>query len=227
MSNVPIRKHEVYADIRRTLDKLSRMSPAGKVTSQILEGLIESWLEYYPQYDDLRSPSSAVNPPGAVSDPDIDPNDGAFLFGSGSIEILPIINQMPHSWKRGTFVYPHIHWTKTSDAAGDVIWEYKYRIIQNNAIAPAWSSWIAAPDRSYEPGSTQMTIMDIFPILEIPVAVFPEINVSAIFSVVVRRNTGSSSDTYGADAKFWEFDIHVLNDSQGSTLEISKGSVGL
>ena len=129
---------------------------------------------------------------------------------------------MPHSWKRGTVVYPHVHWTKTTDAGGDVIWEYAYKVIKDGTIAPAWSAWIGRAYRSFVLGATQTTMMDIFPAL-----VIGESGLSSIVVVKVRRNVNALEDNYSADAKWWEFDMHVLSDSRGSSLPTVKDEAGI
>lgn len=218
----PIRPHRSYPNIRKTLDRLTRMSPAGKVTSQLLESILESWLEYYPRWEDVRVAASGINPIGAAGDPDRD-DDGSFLFDSTLVELVALIVQMPHAWQVGTNVYPHVHWEKTTDAAGDVEWEYRYRITSIGDIVPSWSSWIAATDRLNEdPGSTQKQTVDIFPVLDMS-----EADLSCIISVQLRRNVDASDDDYGADARLWEFDVHYLRDSAGSDGEWEKGEVGL
>jgi len=214
----PIRTHKVYTNIRRLLDRLTRMSPAGRLSSQLLQGLLEGQLEYHNRWDDLRAPATSINPPGIVSDPDID-EDGSFLFDHVGIEQIAIILQMPHAWKEGSGIRPHVHWQKTTDAAGDVIWELRHRLMKLNGLKPAWSSWMASDSKTLDPGSTQAVVLYGFP--EIDMAGYLG---SAITSFQLRRNTGAS-DTYGTDARLWEFDLHYLIDGHGSEFELVKGDV--
>jgi len=69
-------------------------------------------------FDDLRFPATAINPPGAVNDPGFDATNGGWLFDAVATEVLFLIVQMPHSWKEGTSIEPHIHWQKTTSDAG-------------------------------------------------------------------------------------------------------------
>lgn len=212
--------HHVFKNILIILDSIRKASPVGRMLSHLLQGLLKGRLEYYPQWDDLRAPATAINPPGQVSDPDIDPNDGAFLFDFTGIEQVPIIFQMPHGWKQESIIHPHAHWAKTTDAAGEVIWQYRYRAWNMNEIAPAWSGWITANGRSEEPGSTQKTIIEDFP--EIDMTGF---KISCMLSFQLRRDPTNENDNYGADAKLWEFDLHHLKDGLGSSLKLVKSDL--
>ena len=213
--------HIVFEDILEILDSLRKASPVGKMLSHLLQGLLKGRLEYYPQWEDLRAPATAINPPGAVSDPDIDSDDGAFLFDSTGIEQVPVIFQMPHDWKQESIIHPHAHWVKTSDATGEVIWQYRYKVWNIDEIAPSWSSWITADGRSQEPGATQVTVVEDFP--EIDMTGF---KISCMVSFQFRRDPTNENDDYGADAKLWEFDLHYLRNSFGSNLESVKDSIG-
>lgn len=68
------------------------------------------------KWDDLRFPVTAVNPPGNVSDPDIDPTTGLLLFAHNATNLVYIVAQMPHEWHEGSGIRPHIHWMKTTTA---------------------------------------------------------------------------------------------------------------
>lgn len=178
-----------------------------------------------PRYSwkDLLGPVTGINPLGAASDPDIDPADGALLFDDTTEEVIAAIYQVNHDWAGG--VLPeglegrlHVHWSKTSNAAGDVEWEYCYRVFSAGDVPPAWSSWAAADTRSEAVDATQKQIIDGFPAIDLSGQ-----EVSCIISVQVRRNPAAGDDTYGADAKLWSMDIHYLcTGGDGSDLEYTK-----
>ena len=46
-------------------------------------------------WDDLRAPVTAINPPGAESDPDLDASTGLLLFDAGGTELVFLMMQMP------------------------------------------------------------------------------------------------------------------------------------
>lgn len=213
-----IRQHEIFDDINHQLDRLDRASPAGKILGQLIEALLKGQLEYDIVWDDLRSPAVSISPvPGFAADRD---DDGSLLFDTTIVEQAATLKQMLHSWKLESYVIPHVHWGKTTDAAGDVEWEYRYRIINEGQIPPAWSSWIGATGRSQTIGADQTHIVDTFPELDMT-----GVELSAMISVQLRRNVDHEDDNYGADARLWEFDIHYQRDGLGSFEPWLKGTV--
>lgn len=165
-----------------------------------------------PSWDDLRAPASSVPIRGQVGDPDAD-TDGTLLFSATATESAAIIYQMPHAWQ-STGIRFHIHWSKTTDAAGDVAWEYRHRIFNNNAIPPAWSDWLTSDHRSKTVAADQTVLVDAFPELDMAGK-----RPSCIVNVQIRRNVDAAADTYGADVRFWEADIHYRKWSLGTEQE--------
>lgn len=175
---------------------------------------------YYGQgeadnWDDLRFPASSLNPPGSVSDADVDPNTGTLLFAAGSTEQICGIAQMPHSWHYETPVRPHIHWGPTTTGTGDVLWRlsYKYANVHGefqatyrtiDSLAAAGGSATAHQLIGF--GSINMTGMKL----------------STIILWTLQRIGGDASDTYAADARLIEVDFHYQINSVGSGQEFVK-----
>jgi len=180
------------------------------------DGISESGV----MWDDLRFPASAVNPPGAASDPDIDPTDGCWLFDPGSTELLFFQVQFPHKWKLESIVSPHVHWHKTTSATGNVAWRMRYQIAKLGDVYPGtWTdlgikttSIITDNDTAGEHLLTELGDIDMTGID----------SVSAMMKVEIARIGGDGGDGYGADAKLLEFDIHYQIDSWGSRNEYIK-----
>lgn len=165
-------------------------------------------------WDDLRFPVQAINPPGAASDPDRDTGDGTFLFDNGSTEILMGIAQMPHSWKLESNINPHIHWCPTNTDTGDVRWRFEYDIAKvNGTFAGAYTS-IDVDDAG--DGTAEKHQRAYFA----AVSMTGYDTISAIIKWKISRIGGS--DTYNADARLLEFDIHYEMDTIGSREELSK-----
>jgi hypothetical protein len=162
---------------------------------------------------DILGPVTGINPLGQASDPDIDPTDGTLLFDSSTEEVMALVIQVNHDWAGGVIDEGlqgrlHVHWSKTTDAAGDVEWEMRHRIFSDGDIPPAWSSWAAADTRSGTVDATQKQLIDGFPDIDMSGQ-----EISCILSIQVRRNPAATDDTYGADAKIWSADMHYLSDS--------------
>lgn len=163
-------------------------------------------------WDDLRTPASAIPIRGKQGDPDTD-TDGTLLFDSASVEQISVLYQLPHSWN-STDVRPHLHWSKTTDAAGDVVWQFRYRVFNNGAVAPDWSAWTDASTRSQTIGADQKILIDGFG--SVPMA---GLRASCMLSIQFRRNTDDAGDTYGADARLWDADVHYRRYGLGSERE--------
>jgi len=163
-------------------------------------------------WDDLRAPASAIPLRGQSGDPDPD-TDGSLLFDDTTVEQIAIIYQMPHAWE-STGIRPHIHWQKTADTAGDVIWQMRYRVWNNNAIAPDFGDWATATERSQAVASDQTTLIDAWP--EVSMSGYRK---SCFVNVQYRRKADDAADNFSGDAKFWEADIHYRVFGLGSVKE--------
>lgn len=175
--------------------------------------LLERWLG--PKWDDLRFPASAVNPPGAESDPGRDLTDGTFLFDATATEVLFFQAQLPHGWIPGTELRAHVHWCKTTSAAGAVVWQWRYRLAQPGKVFSAWSTLATAELVISDGNTAEQHALSAFP------AVTVNATPSAMLLIELERIGGDSGDTYAADAKLLEFDIHVQTDAMGTVNEFS------
>lgn len=166
------------------------------------------------KWEDLRFPASSINPPGLISDPDRSNEDGTYLFGAAGTEILMGVAQLPHSWKEGTELRPHIHWAPTTIDAGNIVWKFEYKLFGNGDTIPA--EW----------GGSTITLATTEAIVQ-HIDGFDAVDASteAISSMMLWRLSrlgAEATDTYPEDATLFEFDIHYLTDSFGSYLEFTK-----
>ena len=142
------------------------------------------------------------------------------LFAAGSSEIIFMLAQLPHCWAPGSDLKPHLHWQKTTSASGNVLWRFEYK----------WAPRAAVMDASF-------TAVDV----STPVAATPDNDtadehlisafgalsatgkeISDMLVIKLSRIGGDAADTYGADARLLEFDIHFQIDSFGSNQEFVK-----
>jgi len=194
-------------------------------TNSIIDHLLRNGKRYV--WRDELGAATGLNPAGASTPPDPG-SDGTWLFSNTSTEDLPIIYQVNHDWAGGVVTehgdsglegHLHLHWHKTTDAAGDVEWEYRYTVQSNDAVFPAFSSWTAATTRGGTLSSDQRLLIDGFPAIDLTGQ-----EISCIVKTGIRRNTGAGDDTYGADAALASVDMHILADTfkPGSDLEFVK-----
>ena len=170
-------------------------------------------------WDDLKSPATGVNPPGQASDPAWDTANPGWLFDATSTEILHIIEQFPHRWKQGSEIRPHVHWQKTTSAAGDVMWQLEYSWV---SIGEVPASYVTISQTSVVDGTPDTNTAD-----KHLISAFPHIDatgrgISDMLIMKLSRIGGNADDTYGADARLLEFDIHVQLTTLSSVHEFKK-----
>lgn len=122
--------------------------------------------------------------------------------------------QLPHDYKLGTNLHPHVHYCKSNTTTGDVVWALEYSIAISGASFPATTS-ISAIDN---PGaSTMHRKLDFGDIDGSGLTI-----VSAMLVGRLWRPAADANDTYEADANFLEFDLHYQKDGFGSDTELTK-----
>lgn len=123
--------------------------------------------------------------------------------------------QLPHSYKRGTAVYPHLHFIPSTTNGGDIVWGLEF------VSGPLVGAYPTASTTYYMTNSatlrTNMTMV-IQGWQAIPGGVMKES--SCIFGRIFRYSRTGGGDTY-PDAVFGiSFDLHFQRDTLGSTDEI-------
>lgn len=166
-------------------------------------------------WDDLRAPATAINPPGLVSDPDWDNTNGGWLFDAAGTEVLWIVTQMPHTYKEGSNIQPHIHWQPTNTNTGNVLWRMEYKWTNVGDVEAAGFTTLNVLDAGAGVARTQQ------------IAGFGEIDgtgkrISSMLVLKLSRIGGDATDTYNADALLREFDIHYQVDARGSEEQFVK-----
>lgn len=102
--------------------------------------MLQIW-EPLLSWEDLRFPATSINPIGPVSSATYEPDNLAFSFADAQTNSIGIIAQIPHSWKLGTELHPHIHWHPTSADTGNVLWRMEYKWTNpNEAESGSWTS---------------------------------------------------------------------------------------
>lgn len=79
-------------------------------------------------WDDLRMPAQGINPPGAASDPTRSTTTGLLEFSGSADNVVAGVAQMPHEWKVGSVVRPHIHVRCPTANTSVSRWKFEYDI---------------------------------------------------------------------------------------------------
>ena len=173
---------------------------------------------YFRGWDDLRFPSQGINPPGAAADPTRSATTGLLGF-SGSVDnIICGVAQMPHSWKRGSSVRPHLHLRFPTSQSGNSRWKFEYDIA--DVQTPFINNY-----GTYSDGGT-ITIANPQNISQEVLSSFNSISMtnlkeSAVIIWRISRLANSDSlDTDTSTIVLLEFDIHFETEKIGTKTEI-------
>lgn len=174
-----------------------------------LAGIRDKWDDFKFSVTNLR-----INP--STSKPDFDFTNGEYLFDPASTESIIGGEITSHTFKMPTAEWrPHIHWIQSQ--SGVVKWQLEYKFTPAGVAESA--SWTTLTTIQQEFTYSTGTIHQI--------SVFPAINMtgfnSSAINVKVRisRLGADAQDTYSIDARFLEFDFHVVVDDLGTTSEFN------
>jgi len=168
----------------------------------------------YLVWSDLRVPAHQ-GLQGPTSKPDYDFTNVGLLFDDSATESIYVLLQMPHDWKEGSNIKPHIHWIQSG--SGNVVWELQYKWTNvNTLIAGAFTTLTAStPSYSWTSGN----LHQITPFASLSGT---GKTISSMLQIVLSRLGGDGGDTYSGDALMFELDFHYQKDSLGSSQEYTK-----
>lgn len=169
-------------------------------------------------WDDLRTPAGglrlpATNPPQEVA------YQGSIVLAfedeAVNEDIIYFMVQLPHNWKEGTNIHPHVHWTPEDNAGGNVRWTFTYSWANVDGTFPAQTSDTIT--------AAAGTTADKHLKSEFTTIVGTGKTISSMLICSLKRNSSDAGDTYtGKDARLLEFDFHYEIDSFGSFSELVK-----
>jgi hypothetical protein len=212
-----------HQHIHRTVEPKSADGNIGDMVPVTLNGCQYLYVKYPTgwerafvsgeSWDDLRVPGTSVR--NGSSAPDLELFAGsATLYissfaGSGPAEMVYFSVQMPHAWKEGSMIYPHVHWSPTTTGAGGVTWQLEYTLASAVAgIFPASTTLASTSQTTETAWQHQITSFDGIDMTGH--------TISTMIHCRLFRDPAHSGDTYSSDAAFLEFDFHYNKDSTGS-----------
>lgn len=186
----------------------------------ILDRYYLSAIEYL-YWDDLRIEPTARNT--GVKAPTLTLwSGGLYLYDFDNAALasekeLFFTVQMPHGWREGTAVYPHVHWIpKAAGTAGQVIrWglEYSYSTIGGVFSAANTIYTTNIVGGGVITAANSHLISDFTPIQ------LPGCKISTIMACRIFRNSSNAADTYTGTAALLYIDWHYQTARPGSTEE--------
>jgi len=165
-------------------------------------------------FDDLRIPLTQSKQ-GSNLKPDFDQANVGLLFPqSNADEIAYFIAQMPHGWKEGTAIFPHIHWQQS--AATGVVWKLAYKLIPAGGEVPAAFTTIASTDNEFAYISGNLG-----QISRLGSTAGIDMSGYALSTLILAKLYRDDNTTTG-DVTAWDIDFHYEIDTPGSRQEFIK-----
>jgi hypothetical protein len=223
--------------IRLTTAASERMAIDGSGNTRIGDGTNNTYIESdgslsyegsATRFEDLRVPMSSTRR-GAAEDPlySVFRNDGTGSVGvygswfrTNQTEDLFFEVQMPHGWKEGSTIYPHIHWSPKTDTGGNKVrWGFEF-IWVNVGGTFANTTVVYAEDPIPPIGSSPTAYQHV-------ISEFPSIDgtgqtLSSMLVCRVFRDGTHANDSYNNSALMLQFDFHYEIDADGSRQEYNK-----
>lgn len=178
-------------------------------------------------WEDLRFPAAGILKKGPYDPPDDDVDTGSLLFSDSAREAGVVTAQMPHGWKSGTNIEPHLHiiseWGTDpgTGPANLTRWTLEYIIADvGDTIADVNTvgNWTAVNvDANVTAHSGGLPVHQIIDFPEIDMTGYQDSCMAYLrFS---RRGDDGTNDTYPDDITLIELDIHYLHHTFGSINE--------
>ena len=124
--------------------------------------------------------------------------------------------QLPHNWKEGTAIYPHLHWSPQAASAGSVVWGLEYSWANYDATTPLSfpnTTIINSTSAAIVSGDVDKHLITAFS------SITPSASQDKISSILIcrlYRKSADAADTYTGNAAVLSFDFHYEIDAVGS-----------
>jgi hypothetical protein len=171
-----------------------------------------------PEWDDLRVPISAVHLGATLREPTwaklVDNgagSDGVYAldFSASQENEVLFVAQLPHSYREGTELKPHVHFTTKAGGSGNIKFDLEYSVASVNGIIPASTIITATFAASSEPALKHRY-------LSLPAITMTGQKISAMLFCRLRRDPNVASN-FAAVVSMLEFDFHFQKDTFGGS----------
>jgi len=144
-----------------------------------------------------------------------------YFRNNEGLEMMSFVVQLPHSWKEGTTIYPHVHWLPKTSKTGNLEWNLDY----------SWQNYDASTPQVF-PTYTTSTVVATGPFVANTHRITSLTGgtgldgtgkkISSILICRIWRNSSNTADTYNDDAGLLSLDFHYQIDTVGSRAEYVK-----
>lgn len=124
---------------------------------------------------------------------------------------IHFVAQLPHRYKIGSNIEPHVHWVGEDNSAGTIAWKIDYTTAAPNQVFATTQS-----STTYVANPSTTDLHSYTDIGSIP----GDLGISGIIVGTISRNSTNALDTYnGKDVYLLQFDLHFETDMTGSRTE--------
>ncbi len=139
-----------------------------------------------------------------------------FFRWNAAEEAMSFTVQLPHNWKEGTTIYPHLHWLPKTTASGNVEWIFEYSWANYNATTPvAFPAATTITVTSTGPFTANTHRIQSLTTGDAGLTGTGQL-ISSILICRIWRNGTRPNDTYDANAGVLFLDFHYQLDTFGS-----------
>jgi hypothetical protein len=178
------------------------------------------------RWDDLRVPVTSLKDKGLkLPEWAVFVNNGVssegvytFWFDKSSEEELFFTVQMPHAWKEGSNIHPHVHWTSKTSGVGKVSWGLEY--VWANVLGNFNNSTIILATETID--SATSVVAKKHYITDLGTINGTGKTLSSMLVCRIFRDAANSNDTFNDDVGMLQIDFHYQIDSSGSNEEYVK-----
>lgn len=181
----------------------------------VFEGSAEVW-------DDLRVSLDKGSSSASLEYVFTNPGPQIWYFRNNEgLEMMSFVVQLPHSWKEGTIIYPHVHWLPKASKTGNVEWnlDYSWQNYDSTTplVFPTFSTSTVTVAGPFTANTHRITSLTGGSGLN-----GTGKKISSILICRIWRNSSNAADTYADDAGLLSLDFHYQIDTVGSRAEYVK-----
>lgn len=165
------------------------------------------------QWDDIITPGFGLGTgPAAPALVDFPAVTGLRIYGFSGTNTTPdelfAFFEIPHGYKEGTDLYPHVHWTPNDDNVANVKWQMSYSIANRDQIFGTETT-LSGVDATAGASGHLLTSLE-------PVIPGIDLKIGAIIACRLFRDATDPDDTYTGLANLLSFGLHYKVDTLGS-----------
>lgn len=129
-------------------------------------------------------------------------------FGAGTGDELHGTIEIPHDYKEGTDLIPHVHWSPTTTNTGNIVWGLEYTFATDGAVFPGSTIITTVPE------AASGTVNNLEKV-DFPTISGATMKIGDIVAFRIYRQNGGT-DTFTGDAFLHSFGFHYQTDTIGS-----------